>query len=219
MIFFTLQYSCMHLFFSISDTAPTLSAVITTRGRPIEGQRYTLICAVSGDELLAPTNRRFQWDKGSNIGVHNMAMYTFDELRPDDAGDYSCTASFDSLSLSGTQTVMGNMTVIVVGLVLNLQVTTHTATTLIITWTVSGSIDRYEVTYNYTVNRCSAPQGAPRTSTIFDGSMKSYTLVDLNEDSNYIITVRAINTAGSTNATLMANTSTSGIYTVTPHII
>ena len=177
----------------------------------MEGQRYTLICAVRGDQFLAPTNRIFRWDKGSIIGVHNMAIYTFNELRPDDAGDYGCTASFDSLSLTETQTVMGNMTVIIVGLVLNLQVTTRTATNLTITWTVSGSIDRFEVTYNYTVNRCSAPPGAPRTDTISDGSTsRAYTLVDLNEDSNYIIVVQAINTAGSTNATMMANTSTSG---------
>ena len=92
----------------------------------------------------------------------------------------------------------------------NLQLTTHTATTLTITWTVSGSIDRFEVTYSYTVNRCSAPQGAPCTDTISDGSMRSHTLRDLNEDSSYTITVRAINSAGSTMATIMADTLSSG---------
>ena len=92
----------------------------------------------------------------------------------------------------------------------NLQVTTPTATTLTITWTVSGFIDRFEVTYSYTVNRCSAPQGAPRTDTISDGSMRSHTLRDLNEDSSYTITVRAINDEGSTMATITVDTLTAG---------
>ena len=94
--------------------------------------------------------------------------------------------------------------------VTGLQATSPTTTTLTITWTVSGSIERVEVTYNYTVNRCSAPQGAPRTDTISDGSMRSYTLRDLNEDSRYTITVRAFNTAGSTMATVTADTLASG---------
>ena len=93
----------------------------------------------------------------------------------------------------------------------NLQFATPTATTLPITWTVvSGAIDRFEVTYSYTVNRCSAPQGAPLIDTISDGSMRSHTLRDLNEDSRYTITVRANNALGSTTATIMANTLTSG---------
>ena len=97
------------------------------------------------------------------------------------------------------------------GPVSNLQVTTPTATTLTITWTVSGSIDRFEVTYSYTVNRCSAPQGAPRTDTISDGSMRSHTLRGLNEDSNYNITVRAFNAAGSTMATITADTGNAAL--------
>ena len=92
----------------------------------------------------------------------------------------------------------------------DLQVTTPTATTLPITWTVSGTIDQFEVTYSYTVNRCSAPPGEPMTDTVSDGSMRAHTLSGLNEDSNYTITVRAINTAGSTTATISANTLTAG---------
>ena len=175
----------------------------------MEGQRYTLTCSVSGDDLLAPTNRRFQWDKGSRTGIHNRATLAFNQLRPDDAGDYRCTASFDTRFLTGTQRVTETVRVAVLGLVTNLQVTTPTATTLTITWTVSGSIDRFEVTYTYIVNRCST-RGTPRTVTISDSSMKSRTLRDLNEDSRYTITVRAINTAESTMATVTANTLTSG---------
>ena len=93
----------------------------------------------------------------------------------------------------------------------NLRVSTRaTSTTLTITWTAFGDIDQFKVTYSYSVNRCSAPQGAPHTDTISDGSMRSHTLRDLNEDSSYTITVRAINTAGSTLETIAADTLTSG---------
>ena len=179
----------------------------------MEGQRYTLTCAVSGDELLAPTNRRFRWDKGSSTGIHNGATLTFNQLRPDDAGDYRCTVSFDTRFLTGTQTLTATVRVAVLGLIRNLRVTTPTTTSLTITWTVSGSIDRFEVTYSYIVNRCSA-QGASQTDTISDGSMRLYTLRDLNEDSFYTITVRAINAAESTMSTIAANTSISGTYTI-----
>ena len=98
------------------------------------------------------------------------------------------------------------------GPVTGLQVTTRTDTTLNITWILSADIhiDRFEVTYTYTVNRCSAPPGAQCTENITAGSTGSHTLTELNADSNYFITVRAINNEGSTNATVSANTMTSG---------
>ena len=88
--------------------------------------------------------------------------------------------------------------------------TTPTNTTLMLTWTASGDIDQFEVTYSYTVKRCSAPQGASHTDTISDGSVRSHTLRHLNEDSSYTITVRAINTGGSTMDTITADTLTAG---------
>ena len=163
---------------------------------------------------MAPTNRRFQWDKGSRTGIHNGANLTFDQLHPDNAGDYRCTVSFDTDFLPWTQRVTETVRVAVLGLIRNLRVTTPTTTSLIITWTVSGSIDRFEVTYSYVVNRCSTG-GASRTDTISDVSVRSYTLRGLNEDSNYTITVRAINAAESTMSTVTASTLTSGrLYTI-----
>ena len=82
------------------------------------------------------------------------------------------------------------------GPVNNLRVAPRTATSLRITWVASGTIDRFEVTYSYTVNRCSAPPGAPRTDTISDSTKRAHTLNGLNEDSSYTITVTAINIAG-----------------------
>ena len=95
------------------------------------------------------------------------------------------------------------------GPVSNLRVNASTATTLSIIWRVTGSIDQFEVKYNYTVNRC-LETGGPLSVTISDDSMRSYTLRDLNEDSSYTITVKANNAAGSTMGTTMADTQTSG---------
>ena len=94
----------------------------------------------------------------------------------------------------------------------NLRVLSSGDTTLDIIWTVSGSVNRFEVAYSYTVMRCSAPQGAVRTDNISDGSVRSHTLRSLNEDSTYTITVRAINNVDSTSATVMAETLTSGKF-------
>ena len=187
-------------------------ALITTAGQAVEGQSYTLTCVVSGDEMLAPTNRRFQWDRvGGMEDVSQVATLTFNPLRPSDAGEYMCTVRFDSQILMRTQTLNNTRRVAVLGLVRNIQVT-PTATTLTITWTVSGDIAQFEVTYNYTINGC-LETGGPLTDTISDGSMRSHTLRGLNEDSKYTITIRAINTAGSiTMATITADASSiSGI--------
>jgi hypothetical protein len=52
--------------------------------------------------------------------------------------------------------------------------------------------------------------GGPVTVNITDGSVRAYTLDNLNEDSRYTIIIRAINTEGFTMATVIANTSTTG---------
>ncbi len=69
-------------------------------------------------------------------------------------------------------------------------------------------IDHFNVTYNYTVRRCAAPQGANMT-VILNGTMRTHTLENLNEDSTYRITVTAINNEGETMSTTTADTGTS----------
>ena len=93
----------------------------------------------------------------------------------------------------------------------NLRATMHTATSITITWTetTTTNIDRYEVTYSYTVRRCSAPSGPAMTNTV-TSTARSHTLMNLNEDSTYTITVRNINGAASNKSTITANTSTAG---------
>ena len=87
-----------------------------------------------------------------------------------------------------------------------------TPTAITITWVVSQDIfiKRFEVTYNYTVKRCQAPHVInTNTTTISNGTVRTYTLENLNEDSTYRITVKAINDEGSTMSTVTADTSTS----------
>ncbi len=74
-----------------------------------------------------------------------------------------------------------------------LTVTMVTATSITITWTQSSNIfiDRYEVSYMYTVRRCSASPGQGMNT--LSGSARSCNLMSLNEDSTYTITVTAIN--------------------------
>ena len=93
----------------------------------------------------------------------------------------------------------------------NLSATMHTATSITITWTetTTTNIDKYEVMYSYTIRRCSAPTGTAMTNNV-TSTVRSHTLMNLNEDSTYTITVRNINGAASNTATIMANTSTAG---------
>ncbi len=95
-----------------------------------------------------------------------------------------------------------------------LNVTMVTATSITITWTQSGNIliDGYEVSYMYTIRRCSVSPGQGMNT--LSGSARSYNLMSLNEDSTYTITVTAINDEGSRSNTITADTSTSGNHTI-----
>ncbi len=95
-----------------------------------------------------------------------------------------------------------------------LTVTMVTATSITIAWTQSSDIfiDRYEVSYMYTIRRCSASPGQGMDA--LSGSARAYNLMSLNEDSTYTITVTAINDGGSRSSTITADTSTSGNHTI-----
>ena len=94
------------------------------------------------------------------------------------------------------------------GPVSNLEATAPDARTMNLTWDATGFIDRFEIAYNYTINGCS--EIGDHLGDTSNGSVRSYTLIDLSEDSRYTITVTAINTAGSTNDTIVVDTPTSG---------
>ena len=71
-------------------------------------------------------------------------------------------------------------------------------------------IERFEVSYSYTVNTCTDPAGSGMV-TISDGTRRSHTLSGLNEDSQYTITVTAINSVGNTSNITTASTLASSI--------
>ena len=95
---------------TIPQTAPELSANISASGLPDEGSSYTLTCTVHGAESLAATNWTFQWgriDSSDDMLQDFIANDTliFNPLRRCDAGEYRCSASFDSPYLIGTRYV------------------------------------------------------------------------------------------------------------------
>ena len=96
------------------------------------------------------------------------------------------------------------------GNVVNLVAHSPTATTISLTWNVTGDIliERFEVSYSYTVNTCTAQAGSDMV-TINDRTKRSHTLGSLSEDSQYTITVTAINSEGNTSNTTTAYTLTS----------
>ena len=73
---------------------------------------------------------------------------------------------------------------------------TATSTTIALSWTQSGSsVDSYTVSYTYTIRRCgSGPVSG--SEEIRNGNARHFTLTDLEEDSDYTITLTAISAAG-----------------------
>ena len=208
---------------------PSFSVTITSSGQPTEGQRYVLTCYINGIDQSLSASITYQWDRvGSNFSPSTSQQLIFNPLRYSDGGQYRCTVTISSPYLTGTHRPTNVETIIVPiwsflpsvrpDPVSDLTVTAHTATSITITWTVSSTtvipITDFEITYNYTVRRCSAPISGSHRDSISDGTRRSHTLSGLNEDSDYIITVRAINVIVSSIATTTRGTTdTSGITT------
>ena len=73
---------------------------------------------------------------------------------------------------------------------------TPTPTTIALRWTQSGSaVDRYTANYTYTIRRCGSGSMSG-SAEISDGTARSFTLTGLEEDSDYTITLTAINAGG-----------------------
>ena len=90
---------------------------------------------------------------------------------------------------------------------------TATSTTIALSWTQSGSsVDSYTVSYNYTIRRCgSDPESG--SEEISDGNARSFTWTDLEEDSDYTITLTAISLTGQlTSNQISTTTNTAGSY-------
>ena len=89
---------------------------------------------------------------------------------------------------------------------------TSEPTTIALSWSQSATVDRYTVSYTYTIRRCgSGPVSG--SEEISDGNARSFTLTDLEEDSDYTITLTAISAAGQlTSNEISATTNTAGVY-------
>ena len=87
-----------------------------------------------------------------------------------------------------------------------------TATTLSLSWTQSGSaVDSYTVSYTYTIRRCgSGPISG--SNQISNGNARSVMLDNLEEDSDYSITLTANRGSIQVDSdVVMATTNTAGI--------
>ena len=84
---------------------------------------------------------------------------------------------------------------------------TATSTTIALSWTQSGSsVDSYTVSYTYTIRRCgSGPVSG--SEEISDGNARSFILTDLEEDSDYTITLTAISAAGQLTSNQISTTT------------
>ena len=93
---------------------------------------------------------------------------------------------------------------------------TATSTTIALSWTQSGSsVDSYRVSYTYNIRMCgSCPISG--NEEISDGNARSFTLTDIEEDSDYTITLTAISAAAGqlTSNQITTTTTTRGVYNI-----
>ena len=86
---------------------------------------------------------------------------------------------------------------------------TATSTTIAFSWTQSGSsVDNYTVSYTYTIRQCGLGPMS-KIEEISDGNARSFNLNDLEEDSDYTITLTAINSAGQLTSNQISTTTKS----------
>ena len=88
------------------------------------------------------------------------------------------------------------------------SVDSTTATSITLRWSVTSDslVDRYVVTWERSNSAASV------TVTITDPSVTTYTLMGLESEATYSITVTAFNAAGSTTSTPILVSTTEGIY-------
>ncbi len=190
---------------------------------------------------LSTVEYMYRWNRNVDSStLSSSPTHNFTPLARSDDGTYTCTVTINSTLLNNTRTAMSEKTLTVTRkfvhrfLILDNTTNYHAmtgvmpdapndltdyivnATSITITWTLSSDIfiDRYKVSYMYTIRRCSASPGEAINDNISDGSARSYNLMSLNEDSTYTITVTAINDEGSRSSTITADTSTSGNHTI-----
>ena len=94
------------------------------------------------------------------------------------------------------------------------------ATSIGLTWEQplgADAVTSYRIVYSYTVNECTGEDARPIppvTVVLNDGALRSYTIMNsptspVEEDSNYLITVTAVNSVTESNPSNTAFTTTS----------
>ena len=99
------------------------------------------------------------------------------------------------------------------------------ATSITLTWEQplgAGAVTRYRIVYSYTVNECTGEDNRPFppvTVVLNNGTLRTYTIMNsstspVEEDSNYMITVTAVNSVTESNPsnTGFTTTAEAGIY-------
>ena len=87
------------------------------------------------------------------------------------------------------------------------------STSINLTWSqpTGDIVDSYIITYSFTIRVCGVTGGS---TVMVGGSSREYTLTDLEENSDYTISITARNEAGDSppTTTIMATTSRAGNY-------
>ena len=87
------------------------------------------------------------------------------------------------------------------------------STFITLTWSqpTGDIVDSYIITYSFTIRVCGVTGGS---TVMVGGSSREYTLTDLEENSDYTISITARNEAGDSppTTTIMATTSRAGNY-------
>ena len=86
---------------AVSQCVPTV-VISGSSGEAVEGEDYTLMCAVMDEsETVSLNDTVFQWDKVNNeandtIGLSQAAALSFNPVLRADEGVYRCTATVNS---------------------------------------------------------------------------------------------------------------------------
>ena len=92
--------------------------------------------------------------------------------------------------------------------------TSPQSTSITLTWSQSPGdvMDSYQISYSFTIRGCGVEVGGDNVSTV-NGSSREYTLTRLEENSDFTISITAMNGAGSSPpANTTARTLTNGKF-------
>ena len=213
-------------------TAPPPSAVmlVSSTGNIFAGNEFSVACIVYLPPTVdIPVNVNIEWSEPAGATLNYTSPMMMDN--PNEyisvAGvvsnvqseriSFQCAASVssDSSFTTRSESTATNMSVFVVGRPSQPTglSTSVGSTNVEITWSTSDGdiIYGYELEYSYHIRQCPINTGMMSSSINISNSTNSYTLENLEEDSEFNISLTAFNPAGrSEPANLVATTLPSG---------